>query len=48
MRLRERVLRVAARVVVHGRRVTLVVSRWAAWWWRALWGKLVALKPMAP
>jgi hypothetical protein len=25
-----------------------VVSRWAAWWWRALWGKLVALKPMAP
>jgi hypothetical protein len=46
--LRERVLRVAARVVVHGRRVTMVVSRWAAWWWRALWGKLVALKPMAP
>jgi len=47
-RLRERVLRVAARVVVHGRRVTVVVSRWAAWWWRALWGKLLALRPMAP
>jgi len=31
-RLRERVLQVAARVVVHRRRVTLVVSRWAAWW----------------
>ena len=47
-RLRERVLRVAARAVVHGRRVALVVSRAAARWWEALWGKLVALRPMAP
>ena len=47
-RLRERVLRVAARAVVHGRRVTLVVSRAAARWWEALWGELVALRPMAP
>ena len=22
--------------------------RQAAWWWRALWGELVALRPMAP
>ena len=48
MRLRERVLRVAARVVVHGRQVTMVVGRTAAWLWRALWRKLVALRPMAP
>ena len=47
-RLRELVLRVAARVLVHGRRVTVVVSRAAAWWWRALWGKFLALRPMAP
>jgi len=47
MRLRERVLRVAARVLVHGRRVT-VVSQLATWWWRVLWGKLLALRPMAP
>ncbi len=38
----------AARVVVHGRRVTMVVSQSAAWWWRALWGNLIALRPMAP
>ena len=48
MRLRERVLRVAARVLVHGRRVTVVVSQLATWWWRVLWGKLLALRPMAP
>ena len=48
MRLRERVLRVAARVLVHGRRVTVVVSQLATWWWRVLWGKLLALRPMVP
>lgn len=38
-RLRERVLRVAARVLVHGRRATLVIGRKL---WHALWSRLVA------
>ena len=39
-RLRERVLRVAARVLVHGRRATLVISTQAAALWRVLWSRL--------
>jgi hypothetical protein len=35
-RVRERVLRVASRVLVHGRRVTVVISTQAAALWRAL------------
>ena len=39
-RLKERVLRVAARVLVHARRATLVIGQAAASLWRALWYKL--------
>ncbi len=46
-RVRERVLRVAARVLLHGRRVVLVLgegaaARWAALWPRLARGRLVA------
>lgn len=40
MRLRERVLRVAARVLVHGRRATLVIGKASAKLWHALWSRL--------
>jgi len=39
-RLRERVLRVAARVLVHGRRATLVIAEAASHLWCSLWSKL--------
>lgn len=39
-RVQERVLRVAARVLVHGRRATLVLAATAAAHWRALWAHL--------
>ena len=42
-RLRERVLRVASRVVRHGRRLTFVLAWHAAGDWQRLWGKLTAL-----
>jgi hypothetical protein len=42
MRLRERVLRVAARILVHGRRATLVIGKAPAKLWHALWSRLVA------
>lgn len=42
MRLRERVLRVAARVLVHGRRATLVIGKAPAKLWLALWSRLAA------
>ena len=42
MRLRERVLRVAARVLVHGRRATLVIGKAPAKLWHALWSHLTA------
>ena len=42
-RLRERVLRVASRVVRHGRRLTFVIAQHAAADWMRLWGKLAAL-----
>ena len=42
-RLRERVLRVASRVVRHRRRLTLVIAQHAAADWMRLWGKLTAL-----
>jgi hypothetical protein len=41
MRLRERVLRVAARILVHGRRATLVIGRAPAALWHALWSQLI-------
>ena len=39
-RLRERVLRIPARVLLHGRRATLVIGEAAAHLWRHLWRKL--------
>lgn len=39
-RLRERVLRVAARILVHGRRATLVIGKTPAALWHALWSRL--------
>lgn len=41
MRLRERVLRVAARILVHGRRATLVIGKAPAKLWHALWSELI-------
>jgi hypothetical protein len=41
MRLRERVLRVAARVLVHGRRATLVIGKASAALWHGLWSQLI-------
>jgi hypothetical protein len=43
-RVRERVLRVAARVLVHGRRATLVIGESAAILWQALWPRVAALR----
>lgn len=40
MRLRERVLRAAARILVHGRRATLVIGKAPATLWHALWSRL--------
>jgi len=42
-RVRERVLRVAGRVLIHGRRATLVVAASAVALWSALWRRLAAL-----
>jgi hypothetical protein len=41
LRLRERVLRVAARLLVHGRRATLVIGKAPAKLWHALWSHLI-------
>lgn len=46
-RLRERVLRVAGRFLLHGRRVTIVITDAAAHHWRALWQRLSSLDPPA-
>jgi hypothetical protein len=43
-RVRERVLRVAARVLIHGRRAVLVLAQSSAHLWSALWGELSALR----
>jgi hypothetical protein len=40
MRLRERVLHVASRVLVHGRRATLVIGKASAKLWHALRSRL--------
>ena len=44
-RMQERVLRVAARVLVHGRRAILVIGQASASLWRTLWSKLVRFRP---
>jgi hypothetical protein len=43
-RFRERVLRVAARVLVHGRRAVLVIGQSSAGLWEMLWMKLRRLR----
>jgi len=40
MRVRQRVLKVASRLLVHSRRVILVIGQQAAGYWRALWHTL--------
>lgn len=40
-RLRERVLRIPARVLLHGRRAVVVLGQMAAGLWQGLWEKLV-------
>jgi len=47
-RVRERILRVAGRVLLHGRRVTLVVCRAAAHEWSLLWRGLQHLRYADP
>jgi hypothetical protein len=42
-RVRERVLKVPARVLLHARRVVLVIARESATLWRKLWSKLGVL-----
>jgi len=44
-RVRERILRVACRVLVHGRRVVLVINDVAASLWSTLWSRLRLLRP---
>jgi Transposase DDE domain group 1 len=46
-RVRERVLRVAARLLVHGRRAILVIAQSAARLWETLWSRLRLLCPPA-
>jgi hypothetical protein len=43
LRVRERVLKVAARVLLHARRVVLVIARESACLWQTLWRKLGVL-----
>jgi Transposase DDE domain group 1 len=43
-RVRERVLRVAGRVLVHGRRAVLVINKIAAALWSKLWSRLGRLR----
>ena len=43
-RFRERILRVASRVICHGRRLTFVIARSAADDWQRLWRKLNRLR----
>ena len=47
-RVRERLLRVAARVLVHGRRAILVINTASAKLWGVLWSRLGRLRLPAP
>ena len=44
LRVRERLLRVPARVLLHGRRVLLVINETAARLWNTLWSRLSAFR----
>ena len=46
-RLRERFLKVAARITLHGRRITIVVTNEITKSWEALWMKLKSLESIA-
>jgi hypothetical protein len=43
-RFRERVLRVAARIVVHSRRATLILGEGSAQLWQTLWSRLAVFQ----
>ena len=43
-RLRERVLRAGARLIISGRRMTLTLSAAAAGFWATLWPEITALQ----
>lgn len=43
-RLRERVLRIPARLLLHGRRAVLVIGQGAADFWQRLWKKLLSFQ----
>lgn len=43
-RLRERVLRIPARLLLHGRRAVLAIGLSAAARWQALWQRLMAFQ----
>lgn len=45
-RLQDRVLKTAARVVVHARRATVVIAASGAKSWTALWNGLARLRPL--
>jgi hypothetical protein len=47
-RVHERLLRVAARVLVHARRATFIIARSAAKLWHRLWASALRLAPPAP
>ena len=47
-RLRERVLRAGARLLISGRRMTLALSSAAAPFWSALWPRIRALHWVDP
>ncbi len=47
-RFRERVLRAAARVVVSGRRVTMIIGEAFANFWQQLWPQLEHLRYADP
>jgi hypothetical protein len=45
-RFRDRILRVAVRVLLHANRAVIVVGESGAHWWSALWGSLRNLRPV--
>lgn len=45
-RFRDRVLRVAVRVLIHANRAVVVVGEAGARWWTSLWGRLAQLRPV--
>ncbi|HSN15372.1 MAG TPA: IS1380 family transposase [Anaeromyxobacteraceae bacterium] len=48
IRMRERVLRVAARILVHGRRATIIIGKTSAALWHGLWSQLIVWRYAGP